>query len=698
MNFTLLRILIIAVFVETLTFADPLRIHADSSSREVYACSGSMLAGTSGEFKVSYYDYNGTGTCLNLRGESSIIWAFRLPAIPLGKEIKSASFHVYYLTCFIKDGIIRYGLSESLYGIGHRPGVLQNPITASDSYVGPYGGDKTDCVPIQSDWINLEKFPAWQQTNADGSAQLSSFLQSQYWAGAKPGDWIFLRQNGETRPAVTTRNNFANCYFSDGSYNAYIEYELIDTNSLQTSPEITPNMAPVMAPIQHQPYYLHERELFGYSPRFFVNSPCFDVNNRPYIRAEYEVQTLNNEGKWVGYDLKTVVKARYPNWNERWIYFGPNSEDRIVFDDDNDAYLIIQPDVYSDINVIDPILLLYSRDQCRTWQSYVLPPQTGSARLQFRDTFNDMSRPPAIVVRTERTSGGQYIDLITPIKNSNGTLTIPTAVNLNAGPGDQYASCLGGGLNSDKGAANLSVTKGNYVHIVYPGRYQVNNEPGTPQYIVTYSYITNSVIARCYLGSAGRGEPDSHNWPGITLDSQGYLHVILGAHGMASGQCFKYTRSISPNSISSGMTTPQNLESGFTYVSLVCDRNDTLQLVARHHWDPVQCIKHQRKPYNQAWTSRVPLVIPWNDVWPDDGPYMHPSANLNIDRKNRLFLYYSTFRFFERPAQVTAYNYKHPCAEGIEKQQSPAILVSDNGGISWRLCTTDDFYNGISNE
>jgi hypothetical protein len=68
--------------------AEKLRIYADPNSRETYSCSGVMLdhASDGGQMLVSYPDNLGTGSCAGLLGESNIMWAFRLPALPPGTK------------------------------------------------------------------------------------------------------------------------------------------------------------------------------------------------------------------------------------------------------------------------------------------------------------------------------------------------------------------------------------------------------------------------------------------------------------------------------------------------------------------------------------------------------------------------------------------------------------------------------------
>jgi len=54
-----------------------------------------------------------------------------------------------------------------------------------------------------------------------------------------------------------------------------------DIRARTVGPELDVNPT---APIKYQQFYLGERELFGYAPRFAPNTVTFDNANRPYIQ------------------------------------------------------------------------------------------------------------------------------------------------------------------------------------------------------------------------------------------------------------------------------------------------------------------------------------------------------------------------------------------------------------------------------
>ena len=474
---------------------------------------------------------------------------------------------------------------------------------------------------------------------------------------------------------------------------------------------------PVLAPVRHEKYYRGERELFGYRPRFQPNVVSFDLENRPYIRTtgpETVIRTLDRDGRWVSLDFKGAIRAKYPAWDGK-IATDFGRDQRVVFDRDGDAYLVAATQVSS----IGKDLLLHSRDRCRTWAVYEVPwyRREVFARLESQDGHNDISRPPVIAAGY----GAAY--LIAPVKRSDGTLSLPGDIQ------DAVHIDVGAFLGSNhSGGGNSLVTSGDLTHVVWGSNTPVSGKAGTPQYAATYDRRTGKVSGKVLLGSGstlGGGKPDDHNMPAITLDSRGYLHVVLGAHH----EQFQYTRSLRPNSTTSGWTEPVPLgvprqagQGSYTYVSLICDRQDTLHVVGR--WAGAGCAPepppatswqmccHQlvylRKKAGRPWDEQKSLVVPfrnWYSCW---------YHKLSLDRGGRLFLNYIYYGQQLTPDVVAAYREKWPneqvrllpdvepgLADGAAHYtvtaHGPAMLMSDDGGDTWRLALTADFVTTAPN-
>lgn len=466
--------------------------------------------------------------------------------------------------------------------------------------------------------------------------------------------------------------------------------------------------APASAPIKHEKFFRGERELFGYNPRFEPNVVTFDPDNRPYIRSQGPmpgwtntvgvVQTLDADGRWLRLDFTPPIKERYPEW-DGCLFTGPFAEERIVFDSAGDAYM----NVNCTRSNIKRNFLLYSKDRCRSWQLYELP----GVRAQFEvpDGHNDCQSPPVILSSNTWTGGPLY--LITPVKTPDGRLDVSNRVTVTTDP-KAFPS------PHHSGTGNSTVTKDGLTHIAYLSMEPAPDKDGTPQYAVTYDRSTGKCGAPVLLGFGGRGAPDNHNGPVMAADSKGYLHAVLGAHH----DPFRYTRSLQPNSINGGWTEPvafgkpqpRTPSGSYTYVSLICDKNDTLHVVARYAgWGYFFCLDYLRKKADQPWEDRGHLVIPFRRYY---SCWYH---KLNMDRKGRLFLNYIYYgdqycEGGEAPHdqcgdEIAAYRQKWP-DEKIElapdsrklhghwlgvKPHDPAILMSDDGGDTWRLALTPDF-------
>jgi hypothetical protein len=267
-------------------------------------------------------------------------------------------------------------------------------------------------------------------------------------------------------------------------------------------------------------------------------------------------------------------------------------------------------------------------------------------------------------------------------------------------------------MDIQAGMGNSTISKGNLVHIVYmsldaPEGY----DHGTAEYVVTYDRNSGMVSEPVLLGiSNTSGTPNLHDGPAITIDSQNYLHVIFGAHS----RNFKYTKSLAPNSSTSGWTTPidigrENATNGWTYVSLLCDKNDTLHVIGRNDTYGYRFgLWYIRKTANDDWEDMGPLVMPFRSY------YSNWYHRLSLDHQKRLFLNYIYYgdqydRGSEYTYEIDAYKAKWPwespyLIENDEQATSwggtqghdPCIIMSDDGGSSWRIALSSSlelFFN-----
>lgn len=463
--------------------------------------------------------------------------------------------------------------------------------------------------------------------------------------------------------------------------------------------------------IQHHAYYQGERELFGYNPSFVPNTVTFDQNNVPYIRygalangktvisrsdqtRSGVVQTLDDQGNWIELSFIDDIYAAYPSWNGIYAT-GTHFEERVVFDDRGDAYMIVNHTRGSNIN---RNLLLHSRDKARTWDVYALPHPYGFnewAFFEVPDGQSQMSGPPTIRLSGGGFDAGSSITLVKPTLTASGGLSIGSG-HVPASNNNIRAGIVQAGLS------NATATVGTTTYFAYAGMDPVSGVAGTPQYIMSYDNQTGQQIsAPRLLGGGGAGAPDVHNTPGVAVDSDGYIHVLFGTH---HGR-IEYTRSNQSNTIDGGFTSPtfvgKNPSSGgYTYLSMVIDQDDTIHVVARYSGDNNKwALDYLRKKADGTWEDRGHLVQTFHSN------YSTWDQKLTIDEQGRLFLRYSFYGDQLTNTEADVYRAKWP-DEPISRisgssywngimHHDPVILMSDDHGDTWRIATTADFVNGI---
>lgn len=444
----------------------------------------------------------------------------------------------------------------------------------------------------------------------------------------------------------------------------------------------------VFTPIRHQKYYRGERELFGYKPRFTPNVVTFDRDNRPHMRLGTVVQTLNGDRRWIGLDMGDSIRRAYPNWDGK-IRQGPSFDERVVFDESGDAYTCANLTTSN----VARMLFLHSRDGCKSWEMYELPEPWYVA--EHDNGFNPITGPPVLA----HGRGGEF-NIIVPRKKDDGSLHLPAPIKIADG------KCFTTPHHS--GASNVTVTRDGKTHIVW---IDVSAPSGHATLadicIATYHHADGAIEGPLLIGHTER---DDHNGPVATIDSKGVIHVLIGRHGFP----FPYTYSLKPNTIAAGFSKPVEIghqkrsvgEGGYTYTALACDHNDTLHLASR--WAGLNYAKHVaylRKKSGEPWKHEQSLLIPFRNYY---SVWYH---KFGLDRQRRLFMnyfYYGTGLTLEA---ARAYKAKWPDekqfvipddpeshANGIRTTvmwHDPAMIMTDDGGDTWRLALTEDFAQAI---
>ncbi len=432
----------------------------------------------------------------------------------------------------------------------------------------------------------------------------------------------------------------------------------------------SPVSKPLHLPIVHKPYQ-HENYLFGYVPPYSPNPVHFDHANRPFIRAKQMLQLVQQQ-------FPEVISVRY------------GLGKKISFDGDDRAYTVVR--AYPPGKRNSMRLLAHSADHGNTWGFFKLP-GGGGYDIEHFTGHNDMQSPPPLL---HYTSTGPHparwasifdLHLLIPtIVNGKLQLTEPLLISDN---------CIGACQHSG-GPASLATRDGK-THIVWGETTPVDEDaPGVPTYCATYDHATGKLGDKAFMAYAPPAN-DVHNAPAICLDSEGYLHVLTGAHGAP----FHYTRSLKPNDAYSGWTEPvEVLTTGSisdntdadgngrqTYISLLCDPEDTLHIVYRqwrsrvddyHGENLYGALSYQTRPKDGPWSEARPIVVP-----PVSG-YSIYYHKLTIDRRGNLWLayqYYSGDEIYRK--SFLAHNPHH------------TLIVSKDLGTTWKLAETTDFLEAL---
>lgn len=439
---------------------------------------------------------------------------------------------------------------------------------------------------------------------------------------------------------------------------------------------------------------------FGYSPDYELNVPSFDPWNRPYIRSrkvsQHEtdhVHTLDGSG-WSQLPLVQAVRRDYPTFAAT-VNAGGYVSELVEFDALGRAYTLLEIRLASGAlkNV-----LLYSLDGCVTWRTATLPigghvalysgRDVGTMTMEHGTGWNLGPEPPLIALWRPvarwpgpRASRNELYVVRPTFEGDELVLPPPTLVT------SRHL-----GMTQAAGGASFAATSGSTSYIVWTEVAPVSTS-GAPTYAAALDRRTGRLTTPVLIGRA-HPPNDDHDTAGICLDGQGYLHVVIGAHN----QPFRYVRSVRPLDVSAWTAPRDVLSSGFrergtdadgrgrqTYVSLVCLPDDTLVLVFRQVRAGVDrvfggrsycALSMQTRPSGGNWSAARRLVCRR-----DRAGYAMYYQKLAVDRRGRLFLSLNCCDPHVYP----------PALRERHRYHRRMVLVSDDGGASWRFATFQDF-------
>ncbi len=185
-------------------------------------------------------------------------------------------------------------------------------------------------------------------------------------------------------------------------------------------------------------------------------------------------------------------------------------------------------------------------------------------------------------------------------------------------------------------------------------------------YACTHSHKNRRWSAPVFVGDGD----DNHAGAALTMDSEGYLHLIFGPHHNP----IQHAVSAKPNSTAKWLQQPSFGGINATYPSMVCDKDDTLHVCYRGAFERERPrgLMYQRKPKDGEWTDPVKLVNP-------EGPqaYTQFENALYLSPDGNLFLSYHIVRATEPD---------HTQVRGM----GFGVMCSKDGGHSWTSLSGED--------
>lgn len=432
----------------------------------------------------------------------------------------------------------------------------------------------------------------------------------------------------------------------------YVTYATLYANT-----GVSPAKLFIRPPLVLKPY-CHENEQWGYLPDYPLNNQMyFNINNKPFVCTSDGITSFNN-GKWEEVKLNGLQSSI------------------IAFDADGDLYAIGTEN--------NQAVLMHSRDEGKTFSIYKIPGNSANSSFDMEQYtgYNIPTGAPPIARYTRKEADKNHfwrrygdLELLIPKKTENGIeWEKPILIS---------TKCLG--VSSHSGIPSSVVSSGSKIFLVW-GEVtdpEVSKEkiPGVPAYVTSYNRATGKIDKPVLVGY-GSPPNDVHNIHSITMDGDGYLHILTGTHGRP----FNYARSVEPENVHGGWTKAEpvmkaeNSRSTQTYIGLVAGPDNTLHLVFRlwrynteyFPYGYFASLAYMSKKPDEPWSKpRLLVVAPLCNY----SVYYH---RLTIDRKGRLFLsydYWSTYWFYRTERR------------GSQR----ALLMSSDGGVNWKLADNEDF-------
>jgi hypothetical protein len=445
------------------------------------------------------------------------------------------------------------------------------------------------------------------------------------------------------------------------------------------------------------------RTQYGYAPRYECNLPMFDAANHAYIRSRAAGQDATRDawslrnGTFHRASLIAAITRAFPRFRNT-VNAGGWGGEAIEADALGRLYTLVQIRVGQDSL---RNLLLYSTDAGRSWRVIRLPFDPPSASPDGRNDgtcasehltgWNLRPDPPLIAMWQPAGQWPGYracrmaLYVAQPYFDGD-RLVLPEPVQVT----DRSL-----GMIQAAGGASFAATVGTTTYITW-AEVATPDAGASPIFVAAYDQTTGTLGPAEEVEQA-RPVNDDHCTPGIVADSQGGLHVVSGSHNAS----FMYAHTATPADPTTWSKPVPMLLDGYriagksprgrqTYVSLVCTPADRLVVVFRQ-W---------RRGVDTAFRGQAydALCVQWLDpggTWTRplrlaycsrDRGYAQYYQKMSIDRRGRVFLSLNYFRPKDWPVEERAANRYH----------HRMILMSADGGESWRFATLADFTRGVT--
>ena len=506
-------------------------------------------------------------------------------------------------------------------------------------------------------------------------------------------------------------------------------------------------------PLVQQLFFAGARSVYAYNPRYAPGRTSVSPAGSIYVYSGAKIQWEDSQGIWQQADISEALKAYAKMQKWEGIAGGINE---LAFDGEGDFYVLASANRTSieGKELARSTILLHAKDLARPWTAYELPSPIANFERLDAHNLDALNHPPVITLKDYSyfPRADQAVYLMLPEKIDGGLLHLPARVKITD-------IGLIGPVHS--GGANFVISHGDKVYIVYgvlapyvPGTTEIEDRKATPEwlealnipldhparkmecppmgkslvsrkatdgvpaFVVEYDRKTKSLGKPVFVGYGG-GIMDYHNWPGMTIDSKGNLHVVISGHSeplaythtLAPGDITKWSEPIYIQSFSS-----RHILSAVSYPSLNCDKSDNLFVVAR---SDSSAYNHRlgllTKPAGkEEWNEERPLVIAtgfcyhvWHhrvDYDPVRSRYFLSFDELwgmsQLGRSEYLFCRF-IWPDIEPALCANAGKEKADSNLGIPALGSidmftpgPAdrtVMASDDGGKYWRLATSPDF-------